>query len=136
MCSVKLVLKYRFYETKNNKNIYYQERQNFLKKANGIRRCHLYNVKVILLCKLGKFQPTHGLLVQFIVKEGQTLGHGRYLVHADGAAAEGLLYSGLLLLQGLDVLFQLLVFLAFLEGEFALLLREARLAAGLRLGGG
>ena len=87
-----------------------------------------------LLRKLREFQPAHGLLVQFVVQKGQALGHGGNLVHAGSAAAEGTLNVGFLLLQSLDVLFQLLEFLTFLEGEFALLLRKARLAVGGRGG--
>lgn len=38
------------------------------------------------LHKFREFQPAHGLLVQFVVKQRQTLGHGSNIVHADGAA--------------------------------------------------
>ena len=86
--------------------------------------CFLSNAKASFLSlNFTQFQPAHGLLVQLVIEQRQTLGFLGQFVHAECTAAQGFFYLFLFFFQCGNLFFQLFEFLPFLEGHAALVVQ-------------
>ena len=86
--------------------------------------CFLSNAKASFLSlNFTQFQPTHGLLVQLVIEQRQTLGFLGQFVYAECTAAQGFFYLFLFFLQCGNLFFQLFEFLPFLERHAALVVQ-------------